>query len=163
MLNCNKFQLICSSSLAAKYPYLEFKCPTNGKREEHIPVMDFGCVAVGHTLHKHFEIYNPSLVSVVHRITKVHNKWLPNYFTFVSSQVPVSFTLSRLSGGITLLGSLFTCDITSAEVAPGASVQATVGFTPTTVDTTSVEYLSLICRGAINKSLLKLTGSCIGR
>lgn len=121
----------------AKYPYLEFKCPTNGKREEHIPVMDFGCVAVGHTLHKHFEIYNPSLV-------------------------PVSFTLSRLSGGITLLGSLFTCDITSAEVAPGASVQATVGFTPTTVDTTSVEYLSLICRGAINKSLLKLTGSCIG-
>uniref|UniRef100_A0AAV2K2Q4 Uncharacterized protein n=1 Tax=Knipowitschia caucasica TaxID=637954 RepID=A0AAV2K2Q4_KNICA len=83
----------------AKHPYLEFKAHTNQKKGlDHVPVLDFGGAAVGHTLHSHFEIYNPC-------------------------PVPVCFTLSRLPGGIPLLGSVFRCDVTSAEVAPEAVFQ----------------------------------------
>lgn len=135
----NTLESCCSILLEGlgKYPYLEFKSPSHNIEKDQTRVLDFGSVAVGHTLHKHFEIYNPS-------------------------PVPVSFTLSRLPGGINLLDSVFSCDLPSAEVAPGASLKATVTFRPATVDTTSVEYLSLICRGAVNESLLKLTGSCVG-
>ncbi|KAJ0070042.1 hypothetical protein NL108_000306, partial [Boleophthalmus pectinirostris] len=130
----------CSTVLlkgTAKHPYLEFKTHTHNKGNDHVPVLDFGGVAVGQTLHSHFEIYNPS-------------------------PVPVWCTLSRLPGGIPLLGSVFGCDLTRAEVAPGATLKAKASFTPTTVNSTSVEYLSLLYRGAINTSLLKLTGNCIG-
>uniref|UniRef100_A0A3B4AZK3 Uncharacterized protein n=1 Tax=Periophthalmus magnuspinnatus TaxID=409849 RepID=A0A3B4AZK3_9GOBI len=43
-------------------------------------------------------------------------------------------------------------------VPPGASVKAATSFTPTTVNSTSVEYLSVLFKGAINTSLLKLNG-----
>lgn len=62
-----------------------------------------------------------------------------------------------------MLGSEVSCDVTEGEVAPGGSVQATVTYTPAVVDTVSVEYLSLECKGALNKPLLKITGNCIGR
>lgn len=62
-----------------------------------------------------------------------------------------------------LLGSEFSCDVTRGNVAPGGSLRATVTFTPAVVDTVSVEYLSLKCRGALNEALLKLTGNCLGR
>ncbi|XP_055086370.1 cilia- and flagella-associated protein 65 [Periophthalmus magnuspinnatus] len=121
----------------AKHPYLQFKTQTHQTGSDHIPVLDFGGVAVGQTFHSHFEIYNPS-------------------------PVPVWFTLSRFPGGIPLLGSVFGCDLTSAEVPPGASVKAATSFTPTTVNSTSVEYLSVLFKGAINTSLLKLNGKGLG-
>lgn len=73
-----------------------------------------------------------------------------------------SFSVSRLSGGVPLLGSQFCCDISGGEVVSGGTLQATVTFTPAVVDTVSVEYLSLICNGSLNKPLLKLIGKCIG-
>uniref|UniRef100_A0A3P8SQI1 Si:ch1073-349o24.2 n=1 Tax=Amphiprion percula TaxID=161767 RepID=A0A3P8SQI1_AMPPE len=77
-------------------------------------------------------------------------------------QVTVSFSLSSLSGGIPLLGSVFSCDVTRGNVAPGGSLRATVTYSPAIVNTVSVEYLILKCRGALNEPLLKLTGNCIG-
>uniref|UniRef100_A0A671V1K3 Cilia and flagella associated protein 65 n=1 Tax=Sparus aurata TaxID=8175 RepID=A0A671V1K3_SPAAU len=77
-------------------------------------------------------------------------------------QVTESFSLSRLSDEVPLLGSEFSCDVSRGEVAPGGSVQATVTYTPAVVDTVSVEYLALKCRGALNKSQLKLIGNCKG-
>ncbi|XP_072300067.1 cilia- and flagella-associated protein 65 [Eucyclogobius newberryi] len=121
----------------AKLPYLELRTPTDHQGSDRVPVLDFGGAAVGHTLHSHFEIYNPS-------------------------PFPVCFSVSRLAGGIPLLGSVFGCDMTGAEVAPGASLKAAARFTPSTAKSTSVEYLSLLCKGAISASLLKLTGRCIG-
>lgn len=77
-------------------------------------------------------------------------------------QVTASVSLSRLSSNVHLLGSEFSCDVTSGKVRPGGSLRATVTYTPAVVDTVSVEYLSLKCRGALNKTLLKLTGNCLG-
>lgn len=62
-----------------------------------------------------------------------------------------------------LFESEFSCDVTRGKVVPGGSQRATVTFSPTVVDTVSVEYLVLKCRGALNETILKLTGSCIGK
>ncbi|XP_029981230.1 cilia- and flagella-associated protein 65 [Sphaeramia orbicularis] len=136
----DKSQSCCSVLLQglAKYPYLQLKNPNrDAKKELGDLVLDFGSVAVGRTLHKHFDIFNPSPVTA-------------------------SFSLSRLPGGVPLLGSEFSCDVTRGELAPGASVRVAVSFTPAVANTVSVEYLSLNCKGALNETLLKLTGGCIG-
>ncbi|XP_053295148.1 cilia- and flagella-associated protein 65 [Pleuronectes platessa] len=121
-----------------KYPYLQLRNPAaKEEKEQEASVLHFGSVAVGQSLQKHFDIFNPSAVTS-------------------------SFSLSRLSGGVPLLGSEFLCDVTGGEVAPGGSLRATVTFSPAVVDTVSVEYLSLKCSGALNEDQLKLAGSCIG-
>lgn len=61
-----------------------------------------------------------------------------------------------------LSGLEFSCDVTSGEVASGGSVGATVTYSPIVADNASVQYLSLKCRGTLNETLLKLTGSCVG-
>ncbi|XP_034042439.1 cilia- and flagella-associated protein 65 [Thalassophryne amazonica] len=122
----------------AKYPYIQMRIlESNEKKQQGSPVLDFGSVAVGYTLEKHFEIFNPS-------------------------PVMGSFSLSRLSGGMPLLGSEFKCDVIKGKVAAGGSLHVTVTFTPAVVDTVSVEYVSVKCKGSLNKSLLKLTGNCVG-
>ncbi|KAM4608647.1 cilia- and flagella-associated protein 65 [Polymixia lowei] len=122
----------------AKYPCLQLKGPD--RKEEEEPggsLLNFGSVAVGCSVRKHFDILNPSPVTA-------------------------SFSLCRLRGGVPRLGSEFSCDITRGEVTPGASLRAAVTFTPVAVDTVSVDYLSLSYPGALSRAVLKLTGSCIG-
>lgn len=49
---------------SAKYPFLQLRIPND--KEEISPgdiELDFGSVAVGHSLSKQFEIFNPSPVS----------------------------------------------------------------------------------------------------
>ncbi|XP_051260176.1 cilia- and flagella-associated protein 65 isoform X3 [Dicentrarchus labrax] len=122
----------------AKYPCLQLRNPsTKDEKEQCSPVLHFGSVAVGQSLQKHFDIFNPSPVTA-------------------------SFSLLHLSNGVPLLGSEFRCDVTRGKVAPGGSLRATVTYTPAVVDTVAVEYLSLKCRGALNENLLKLTGNCTG-
>ncbi|KAI3356474.1 hypothetical protein L3Q82_017688, partial [Scortum barcoo] len=122
----------------AKYPCLQVRVSGNeDKKEQSGPALHFGSVAVGQSLQKHFEIFNPSPVTA-------------------------SFSISRLSSGVPLLESEFNCKATGGKVAPGGSLRATVTYTPAVVDTVSVEYLTLKCRGALNETLLKLTGNCIG-
>ncbi|TMS06489.1 Cilia- and flagella-associated protein 65 [Larimichthys crocea] len=120
----------------AKYPCLQLRNPcTKVEKEQCDPLLHFGSVAVGQSLQKHFDIFNPCPVTA-------------------------SFSVSRLSNGVPLLGSEFSCDVTRGKVAPGGSLRATVTYTPAVVDTVSVDYLSLKCRGALNNILLKLTGNC---
>lgn len=78
-------------------------------------------------------------------------------------QVTASFSLSRLPGGVSSFGSEFSCDVTRGKVAPGGSRRVSVTYSPAVVDTVSVEYLSLNCKGALSESLLKLSGRCIGK
>lgn len=78
-------------------------------------------------------------------------------------QVNVSFSLSRVPGVVTISGPEFSCDITSSELAPGGSLQATATFSPTVVDTVSVEYLSLKYGGGLSEPQLKLIGNCVGK
>lgn len=78
-------------------------------------------------------------------------------------QVTASFSFSPLSDFVPLSGPEFSCDVSAGEMGPGESLPATVTYKPTVVDTTSIEYLSLRCRGALSETLLKLTGSCVGR
>uniref|UniRef100_UPI0037E8BD37 cilia- and flagella-associated protein 65 n=1 Tax=Semicossyphus pulcher TaxID=241346 RepID=UPI0037E8BD37 len=122
----------------AKYPCLQLRTlGTNDKKGLCGPELHFGSVAVGQSLQKHFEIFNPSPVTA-------------------------SFSLSQLSNEVPLLGSQFSCDESRGEVAPGESLRATVTYTPAVVDTVSIDYLSLQCRGALDKTLLKLTGKGVG-
>lgn len=78
-------------------------------------------------------------------------------------QVTASFSLSRLPGGMPSFGSEFSCDVTRGKVAPGGSQRVSVTYSPAVVDTVSVEYLSLNCKGTLSESLLKLSGRCIGK
>lgn len=78
-------------------------------------------------------------------------------------QVNVSFSLTQAPGVETLFEPEFSCDITSAELAPGGSRQATVTYSPAVADTVSVVYLSLKYGGALTESQLKLMGKCIGK
>lgn len=77
-------------------------------------------------------------------------------------QVTASFSLSRSSSGLHMLDSEFSCDVTTGQVAAGGSLRAFVTYTPAEVDTVSVEYLSLKCRGALSETTLKLIGNCVG-
>ncbi|XP_033474057.2 cilia- and flagella-associated protein 65 [Epinephelus lanceolatus] len=134
-------QSCCCSVLLqglAKYPCLQLRNPdTMDEREKRCPVLHFDSVAVSQSLQKHFDIFNPSPVTA-------------------------SFSLSRLSSVVPLLGSEFSCDVTRGEVVPGGSLRATVTYSPAVVDSVSVEYISLKCRGALNETLLKLSGNCVG-
>ncbi|XP_023806814.1 cilia- and flagella-associated protein 65 isoform X2 [Oryzias latipes] len=122
----------------AKFPHLQLKSPTSTEETDHRgAVLQFGPVAVGHSLCKSLEIFNPSLVQV-------------------------SFSLSRLPGVAPVLGSEFSCDVTEGVLAPGASLQASVTYSPAEVDAVSVEYLSLTYRGALSNAQIKLTGRCTG-
>ncbi|XP_076731494.1 cilia- and flagella-associated protein 65 isoform X2 [Maylandia zebra] len=122
----------------AKYPHLLVKNPSSkGGEDNGGPLVDFGPVAVGKSLQKHFDIFNPSPVTA-------------------------SFSLSRLPGGVPSFGSEFSCDATRGRVAPGGSRRVSVTYSPAVVDTVSVEYLSLNCKGTLSESLLKLSGHCIG-
>ncbi|XP_029315132.1 LOW QUALITY PROTEIN: cilia- and flagella-associated protein 65 [Cottoperca gobio] len=122
----------------AKYACVQLRKPgSKDEKEQGRPELHFGSVAVGQSLQKHFEIFNPSPVTAL-------------------------FSLSRLSSGVHLLGSEFSCDVTRGKVAPGESLRATVTYTPAVVDGVSVEYLSLKCPGTLNETLLKLIGNCVG-
>ncbi|XP_076015276.1 cilia- and flagella-associated protein 65 [Genypterus blacodes] len=123
----------------AKYPYLQLRVLDSSEEEKpnRFPELCFGSVAPGCTVQKHFDIYNPSPVAA-------------------------SFALLRMSGGVPLFGSEFKCNSTRGTVGPHELLQATVSYTPAVVESVSVEYLSLQCPGALNKSQLKLIGHCIG-
>ncbi|XP_068602653.1 cilia- and flagella-associated protein 65 [Brachionichthys hirsutus] len=118
----------------AKYPHLQLRNPGT---EENAPVLDFGSVAVGQSSHKHIDIFNPSPVAA-------------------------TFSLSLLPNAGSSLRSEFSCDVTRGKMVPGGSLQAKVTYAPAVVDTVSVEYLCLKCRGALSEIQLKLTGTCVG-
>ncbi|XP_077437145.1 cilia- and flagella-associated protein 65 isoform X1 [Vanacampus margaritifer] len=121
----------------AKYPCLQLRSPSSKEKQDGGPVLNFGSVAVGQSSQKCFEIFNPSHVTAF-------------------------FSLIRLPGGVPLLGSEFICDIEIGRVAPGGSVTAKVTFVPSVADSVSVEYLTVECKGALNKTVLKLIGNCTG-
>ncbi|KAL6100579.1 cfap65 [Pungitius sinensis] len=122
----------------AKYPFIQLRDPgTTDEKEQCGPELHFGSVPIGQSLQKPFDIFNPSPVTA-------------------------SFSLSRSSSGLHLLDSEFSCDVTRGKVAPGGSLRAFVTYTPAEVDTVSVEYLSLKCRGALNETPLKLIGNSVG-
>ncbi|KAL0985623.1 hypothetical protein UPYG_G00159560 [Umbra pygmaea] len=117
----------------SKYPFLQVSAPG---QEVGRKVLEFGSVAVGCTEERHFDILNPSTVTT-------------------------SFSLSRIVRPA-LLESVFHSGVQKGEVAPRSSTRVSVSFCPVTVDTTSVDYLSLTCPGALSKTLIKVTGTCTG-
>ncbi|XP_061775397.1 cilia- and flagella-associated protein 65 [Nerophis ophidion] len=122
----------------AKYPCLYLRSPNpESKNDPSCSELNFGSVPIGKSVQKGFDIYNPSHVTAF-------------------------FSLTRLSGGLPLLGSEFICDINSGNVAPGETVSAKVTFVPTVADSVSVEYLTIECKGALNQTVLKLTGDSAG-
>ncbi|XP_061923625.1 cilia- and flagella-associated protein 65 isoform X2 [Entelurus aequoreus] len=122
----------------AKYPCLYLRSPhSKSKNDPSCSELNFGSVPIGKSVQKGFDVYNPSHVTAF-------------------------FSLTRLSGGLPLLGSEFICDINSGNVAPGETVSAKVTFVPTVADSVSVEYLTIECKGALNQTVLKLTGNSAG-
>ncbi|KAK2849898.1 hypothetical protein Q7C36_008681 [Tachysurus vachellii] len=117
----------------AKYPYLQIK---SLGQEEDGRLLQFGSVAIGSCLEKHFEIYNPS-------------------------SVLTSFSLTHVKRPA-LMESVFQCDVQKGQVSPCSVLKVSVRFTPLTVDSTSVDYFRLSCPGGTSTDVLKVTGSCIG-
>ncbi|XP_016378792.1 coiled-coil domain-containing protein 108-like [Sinocyclocheilus rhinocerous] len=117
----------------SKYPHLQI---SSMGQEEGCKVLEFGSVAVGDSLERHFEIYNLSTVSTTFSLT-----WLRR---------PA------------LMESVFCCEVHEGKIAPNSVLKVPVCFSPLTVDSISVDYLSLTCPGAVSKDLLKMSGTCIG-
>lgn len=134
-------------------------------------MLDFGSVAVKASVEKHFEILNKSSVSQHTLLPVIYIYIFLDLFltliilsvsVFLPSQMRASFSLSRFKQP-PLSQSEFQCLVEKGEVAGQSAVRVPVSFSPVAVDSSSVNYLSLTCPGALNKTLLKLTGSCIGR
>ncbi|XP_067266303.1 cilia- and flagella-associated protein 65 [Chanodichthys erythropterus] len=117
----------------SKYPHLQI---SSMGQEEGCKVLEFGSVAVGNSLEKHFEIYNLSTVST-------------------------TFSLSWLRRP-PLMESVFHCEVHEGKIAPHSVLKVPVCFSPLTVDSISVDYLCLTCHGAVSEDLLKVSGTCIG-
>ncbi|XP_066497191.1 cilia- and flagella-associated protein 65 isoform X2 [Hoplias malabaricus] len=117
----------------SKFPHLQIISPD---QEEGCGVLEFGSVAIGSSLEKHFEIFNPSSVGA----------------SFALTHVPKP----------ALMESVFHCRLHEGHIAPHSVLKVPVCFTPLTVDSTNVDYFSLTCPGAVNRNLLKVSGSCIG-
>ncbi|XP_076858756.1 cilia- and flagella-associated protein 65 isoform X2 [Brachyhypopomus gauderio] len=117
----------------SKYPHLQIISPD---QEDGCGLLEFGSVAIGSSVQKHFEIYNPSAVDA-------------------------SFSLACLRRAAHA-ESVFQCDVQEGRVGAQSALRVPVCFTPLTVDSASVDYLSLTCPGAVARDLLKLTGTCIG-
>ncbi|KAM8857620.1 cilia- and flagella-associated protein 65 isoform 2-T2 [Synchiropus picturatus] len=135
-----RFTNSCSVLLQglAKYPCLLLQLPAGGSRGEGaLPVLDFGLVPAGQRVQQSFTLMNPSPVTA-------------------------TLTLSRLPGGPPLLGTEFTCNVMKGTVAAGEAQSITVTFAPVVADTVSVENVVIRCRGALNNTVLQLTGQCIG-
>ncbi|XP_048049329.1 LOW QUALITY PROTEIN: cilia- and flagella-associated protein 65 [Megalobrama amblycephala] len=117
----------------SKYPHLQIN---SMGQEEGCKVLEFGSVAVGNSLEKHFEIYNLSTVSTTFNLS-----WL--------RRPP-------------LMESVFHCEVHEGKIAPHSVLKVPVCFSPLTVDSISVDYLCLTCHGAVSEDLLKVSGTCIG-
>ncbi|XP_055071936.2 cilia- and flagella-associated protein 65 [Misgurnus anguillicaudatus] len=117
----------------SKYPHLQI---ISAEQEEGCKVLEFGSVAVGDSLERHFEIYNPSTVSTTFKLS-----WLRR---------PA------------LMDVVFRCEVREGQIEPHSVLKVPVWFSPLTVDSRSVDYLWLTCLGAVSKDLLKVSGSSIG-
>ncbi|XP_062861739.1 cilia- and flagella-associated protein 65 isoform X2 [Trichomycterus rosablanca] len=117
----------------SKYPHLKIRSPG---QEEGCGLLEFGSVALGSCLEKHFEIYNPSVVTTFFSLSGVKR---PN-----------------------LMKCMFHCDVKQGQLTPGSVLKVPVRFTPLTVDSTNVDYFSLSWPGGVSKDLVKVTGSCTG-
>ncbi|XP_019896730.2 cilia- and flagella-associated protein 65 isoform X1 [Esox lucius] len=117
----------------SKYPFLQVNA---SGQEEGFKVLEFGSVPVGSTAERHLEILNPCSITT-------------------------SFSVSRMRHPA-LSESLFQCSVQKGELAPRTSIKVPVLFTPLEVDSSSVDYLSLRWPGALSKTLIKVTGACIG-
>uniref|UniRef100_A0A9J8A7U6 Si:ch1073-349o24.2 n=1 Tax=Cyprinus carpio carpio TaxID=630221 RepID=A0A9J8A7U6_CYPCA len=129
----SKKSIILTHTMYSKYPHLQI---SSMGQEEGCKLLEFGSVAVGDSLERHFEIYNLSTVST-------------------------TFSLSWLRRP-TLMESVFCCEVHEGKIAPNSVLKVPVCFSPLTVDSISVDYLSLTCPGAVSKDLLKVSGTCIG-
>nr|XP_023695931.1 cilia- and flagella-associated protein 65 isoform X2 [Paramormyrops kingsleyae] len=117
----------------SKYPHLQVCTP---QKEGEWSVLDFGSVSVGKTKEKYFDIFNPCQVSAPFRLSMLHRP--------------------------ALLEEVFQCDVREGRVEPRASLKVPVRFSPQTVDCTSVDYYSVTCSGGVSKTILKVTGTCVG-
>ncbi|XP_053352888.1 cilia- and flagella-associated protein 65 [Clarias gariepinus] len=117
----------------SKYPHIQISSPGP---EEDGKLLEFGSVAIGSCLEKHFEIYNPT-------------------------SVLISFSLTRMKKPAHM-ESVFECDVQGGQLAPCATLRVPVRFTPLTVDNISVDYFRLSCPGGVRTDMLKVSGSCIG-
>ncbi|KAA0715982.1 Cilia- and flagella-associated protein 65 [Triplophysa tibetana] len=117
----------------SKYPHLQI---CTAEQEEDCKVLEFGSLAVGDSLERHFKIYNPSTVST-------------------------TFTLSWLRRP-PLMDVVFRCEVREGQIEPHSVLKVPVCFSPLTVDCRSVDYLCLTCPGALSKDLLRVSGSSIG-
>ncbi|TRY54345.1 hypothetical protein DNTS_011111 [Danionella cerebrum] len=117
----------------SKYPYLQIR---SMGQEEDCKVLEFGSVAIGDSLKRHFEICN-------------------------LSSVATAFSLSWLRRPA-LMESVFQCELNEGSIPAHSVVKVSLLFSPLTVDSTSVDYLSLTCPGEVSEDLLKVSGTCLG-
>lgn len=86
-------------SFSAKYPCLQLRNPnTKDEKEQCGPVLHFGSVAIGQSLQKSFDIYNPSPVSSGQRQLEMYTlNGPPSHLSFRPSPpgncVCLSFTI----------------------------------------------------------------------
>ncbi|XP_075789053.1 cilia- and flagella-associated protein 65 isoform X3 [Pelodiscus sinensis] len=99
-------------------------------------VLCFGSVAVGTTMEKQVEIYNPSVVSVPFRIERAKEPLLRDW--------------------------VFSCDVTQAVVPANEKLLVSVRFSPQTAGVQSVDYLTVVPVGHLTQTVLKVTGLCKG-
>ncbi|XP_028296374.1 cilia- and flagella-associated protein 65 isoform X2 [Gouania willdenowi] len=129
----NKRRYVLLQGLAND-PYLQLR---NLGNQAQISSLHVGSVALGQPSQESFEIFNPSLVTA-------------------------SFSLVRLFDEPRLFGFEFTCDVTKGEVEPGGSQRVTVTYSPSSVDSNSVEFFTLQTKGGLNHPQIRLTGHSTG-
>ncbi|XP_015214914.2 cilia- and flagella-associated protein 65 [Lepisosteus oculatus] len=124
----------------SKYSHLLVSAPghlsqTSGQ-EDTQSILDFGSVAVGSTVEKHFEVHNLSVVKAPFRVTKAARP--------------------------ALLEDVFSCETRQGCVPSGSTLRIPLRFSPQTVGSSSVDYFYVTTAGNVSKALLKVTGSCKG-
>ncbi|XP_029460888.1 cilia- and flagella-associated protein 65 isoform X2 [Rhinatrema bivittatum] len=123
----------------AKYPHLLIhgsEDTPSSAGQQHAQLR-FGPIAIGTTVEKCMEVINMSSVSV-------------------------QFRIERMKQPSSLEDDVFFCTVTQAEAPAYGKLQIPVQFAPHIVGAESVDYFSVVPVGSIIRSVLKVTGSCLG-
>ncbi|XP_040609232.1 cilia- and flagella-associated protein 65 isoform X3 [Mesocricetus auratus] len=132
----NSIQIQAAAKCAQLLVSIKHKQPKDQDTEGFQKVVHFGSVAVGCTMERQIRLYNPSAVNAPFKI--------------------------EMSEDMVTKEHAFSCSMGQGIVPPGEKKCLSVFFHPKTLDSRTIDYLSIVPSGCASQTRLQVVGFCKG-